>query len=103
MIVCFRCGKRPHQLLEYLDAVFQDGLEEGEEESPENYVKREEGTYNPDTETFCCTACYIMIGMPSSPNGWKAPAATHTEVCKCEGCKSAWTLLFKEARRQGII
>lgn len=67
---CFKCLKEPQQLAEYIE-----GAKEYET-TPEEYVKTEEGTYNPETNTFCCTDCYIKIGMPSkpSPDCWKAPA-----------------------------
>lgn len=38
-----------------------------------DYVRREEGTYNPDTNHFLCDACYITAGMPTSSTGWKCP------------------------------
>jgi hypothetical protein len=41
--------------------------------TPEQYVRSEEGTFNLKNGHFACTACYINIGMPSSPRGWKAP------------------------------
>lgn len=39
----------------------------------DQYVRTEEGTYNPANGHFVCTPCYIEIGMPSSPTGWIAP------------------------------
>lgn len=44
-----------------------------EEMSPEDFA-REDGTYDPDTGLFACMGCYIQLGMPSSPTGWKANA-----------------------------
>lgn len=38
-------------------------------------IAREDGTYNREMNRFCCDACYIERGCPSSPGrrGWKAP------------------------------
>ena len=74
-LTCFRCGKTPEELEEYQPGNEDSGAswEEGDFESPSDYVRQEEGTYNPETKRFCCTTCYIAIGMPSTPQGWKAP------------------------------
>jgi hypothetical protein len=37
------------------------------------YVKYNEGTYNPVNGHFACDMCYIKLGMPVSPGGWKMP------------------------------
>lgn len=37
------------------------------------FVRGEEGTYNPINGHFLCDTCYIRAGVPSSPNGWRAP------------------------------
>lgn len=66
-ITCFRCGKTAAEVGEYDDLVFA-----GEYRSADEAV-RDDGTYNPVTGHFCCTECYIAIGMPSSPRGWRAP------------------------------
>lgn len=65
--VCVGCGKSPEQLSEYWPEAT------GESIDPTTYVKSEEGTYNKDNGHFLCTQCYIEAGMPSHPNGWKAP------------------------------
>ena len=71
--VCFRCGCTPNQLPEYIEASADADL------APDTYVRTEEGTYNPVTNTFACTPCYCAIGMPSAPRpGWKAPAQCPT-------------------------
>jgi hypothetical protein len=69
---CFRCLSVPDDLKEYQPGEF---WAEGEYESPDDYVRQCEGTYNPVTNRFACTECYIEIGMPSSAGypGWKAP------------------------------
>lgn len=64
---CTGCGKRPHELTEYYELAVSEGLA-----GPEEAVIREEGTYDPVTGNFCCTDCYIRIGMPTSRKGWKA-------------------------------
>ena len=66
-ITCIGCGKAPDQIDEYTEMAAL------EEMTPEQYVKVEEGTYNPENGHFACTSCYIRMGMPSSPRGWKAP------------------------------
>lgn len=55
---CKICGKEPKNLEEYVEAAKELGV------SPEYYVRTEEGTFNPETEMFYCTACYIFIDMP---------------------------------------
>ena len=45
--------------------------EEGQ--SNADYIRKEEGTYNPETRHFLCDDCYIKAGMPTSPSGWKCP------------------------------
>lgn len=43
------------------------------EETPVFDYAMEDGTYNRDTNRFCCTVCYVHIGAPSAPGrGWKA-------------------------------
>lgn len=68
---CYRCGKPASSFPEYCEHGGCEG------DSPHlgsaDYVRDEEGTYNPETNRFACDACYIAIGMPSGPNGWRAP------------------------------
>jgi len=66
-MICFSCGKSPEEIGEYITAGLENDLD------PKDYVRFEEATYNPVTDHFCCTDCYIQIGMPTSPHGWKAP------------------------------
>jgi len=65
--ICAYCGKRPAEIEEYIEAADDFGM------TPDDYVKREEGTYNRENGHFACTECYIAIGMPASPTGWVAP------------------------------
>ena len=64
---CLGCIKTPEELLEYVMAV------EDTPETPSHYVKFNEGTYNRKNGHFLCTDCYLKVGAPSSPQGWKAP------------------------------
>ena len=66
-IRCIGCDKAPNEIGEYIEMA---GIEEI---TPEQYVRSEEGTFNPENGHFACTTCYIGMGMPSSPRGWKAP------------------------------
>lgn len=61
------CERRPDQIPEYVEAAKEHEM------TPDEYVKREEGTYNPDNGHFLCTTCYVKHGMPSSPRGWVCP------------------------------
>lgn len=64
---CFRCNKSATEVGEYLPEIT------GELMSPDEFVRELEGTYNVNNDHFCCTECYIAIGMPSSRYGWVAP------------------------------
>jgi hypothetical protein len=68
-IRCVGCGKLPQEIDEYVRAARE---EPKFFKSAEDYVTREEGTYNPQNGHFLCTACYINAGSPSSPAGWIA-------------------------------
>jgi hypothetical protein len=67
---CFRCGKPASSFSEYASSL-------EERQSFADYVRDEEGTYNPNTNRFACDECYIAIGMPAGEPGdaygWKAP------------------------------
>lgn len=68
--ICIGCHKRPEDIAEYIEVA------EDEPEfysSPSDYVRQEEGTYNPENGHFLCTDCYCARGMPHSPKGWVAP------------------------------
>lgn len=67
--VCFNCHKTPDQLPEYS----REMIDYPQSWTTADYVRFEEGTYNPNVNRFCCTSCYIEIGMPTAPQGWKAP------------------------------
>ncbi len=61
-----KCGQYASQM-EHLDVYKAD------DQSRADYVRQEEGTYNPSNEHFLCDPCYIDAGMPTSPGGWKCP------------------------------
>lgn len=63
---CFRCGKPASSFPEYQSQADEYG-------AASNYVVREEGTYNPETNRFVCDVDYIAMGMPTAPGGWRAP------------------------------
>jgi len=60
------CKRSPSQIEEYVRNMDDDP-------DPDRYVIENEGTYNPESGHFACTDCYIKLGMPSSPRGWRAP------------------------------
>ena len=85
-----RCKKEPKDLPEYWSFAQEEyewDLMEGEPTAVSwknlgdearisqvnHYVRNNEGTYNPENGHFLCTECYVAIGMPSSPSGWKCP------------------------------
>ena len=55
---CKGCGEIPENLPEYRYEAFRLNM------TPTEYVRREEGTYNPKTGRFYCSRCYIHAGMP---------------------------------------
>lgn len=61
------CKRRPSQIDEYVEAAAEHGM------TPDEYVRLEEGTYNPENGHFLCTPCYFEYGAPSSSRGWKCP------------------------------
>jgi hypothetical protein len=67
--ICIGCQKHPADLEEYTDPEIIGDL------TPNAYVRREEGTYNPENGHFLCTECYIKAGSPSRPypRRWFAP------------------------------
>lgn len=69
--VCTGCQRRPANISEYIEAAEESGM------TPDEYVKRQEGTYNRANGHFLCTSCYIDEGMPTSLDptkpGWVAP------------------------------
>lgn len=66
---CTGCNKSPADINEYVEGAAELGI------TPDEYVRKEEGTYNRENGHFRCTDCYIRAGMPSlpSPQQWVAP------------------------------
>lgn len=68
---CYRCRLTPDKIEEYIEGAKDEGI------TPDEFVKKEEGTYNESNGHFCCTDCYIEIGMPATAPGaetrWIAP------------------------------
>ena len=58
---CRGCGKPPSQLAEYVERYKEDAQWF---DSPADIVRRDEGTYNRETNSFLCTTCYYRRGMP---------------------------------------
>lgn len=54
---CAVCKRTPIEIDEYKE-VEEFGC------TPNEYVRNEEGTYNPEFDIFYCTECYIKIGQP---------------------------------------
>lgn len=67
---CFRCGKSASSF-----EIYEQLYDAGSGATAAEWVREQEGTYNPATNRFACDACYIAIGMPVGPLsvGWKAP------------------------------
>jgi hypothetical protein len=66
---CIGCGKRPEQLPECVEGAKAEGFASADE-----FVEKNEGTFNARTKHFLCTSCYIAAGMPGKPDGQrKAP------------------------------
>lgn len=69
--VCIECNQNGHNISEYKVAVL-DELEYDEEipsgnelrEAVDNYIRREEGTYNRNNGHFWCTECYCKLNCP---------------------------------------
>ncbi len=59
VVKCVKCGKTPEELAEYKCMAEVEGYD-----SATDFVTDCEGTYNPDNNLFCCTNCYVKIGMP---------------------------------------
>ena len=65
-LICAYCERTPEQIGEYIDAAADSEM------TPDSYVRAEEGTYNALYSTFACTDCYVTLGMPTRPRGWRA-------------------------------
>lgn len=52
------CGREFNEIEEYIESAKEENM------TIEDYIKNEEGTYNPSNGHFYCTRCYIKLGMP---------------------------------------
>jgi hypothetical protein len=59
--ICRGCKLTPSELDEY---VLRHAEEGGYFDSPDDVVRRDEGTYNRKTGFFWCTWCYLDRGQP---------------------------------------
>lgn len=65
--MCVGCKCTPDQIEEYRELAAEERM------SPNDYCRREEGTFNHENGHFLCTVCYVRAGMPTAPGGWRAP------------------------------
>lgn len=56
---CPYCKRKPNEIDEY------KLLAKEHEMTAEDYVRMDEGTYDSKTNLYCCTSCYIHLGMPT--------------------------------------
>jgi len=67
--VCTGCGQRPADIPVYAQLAADEGI------TPDEYVRRKEGTLNPRNGHFLCDEDYIAAGQPVGEHGtrWVAP------------------------------
>lgn len=65
--VCIGCGRIPDEIDDYSGIATDSGMMNTQ------FVIHEEGTYNRTNGHFACDGCYLALGSPTSPLGWKAP------------------------------
>ncbi|MGG5373548.1 hypothetical protein [Enterococcus sp. AZ196] len=56
---CVSCSRKPNEISEYVEIA-----KENDYRSADFAVRYEEGTYHYGYDLFCCTSCYIKMGMP---------------------------------------
>lgn len=63
------CKRRPSEIPEIIEKANELDLH------PDDFVRLEEGTYNPENGHFLCMTCYIAEGSPSGtwPHRWRCP------------------------------
>lgn len=69
---CCRCRRPPHKIDDYIETshLLSESFDDVEE-----YIRKEEGTYNPSTNLFACDICYILLGQPgglTEQTRWRA-------------------------------
>lgn len=75
-VTCAGCRRRPYQIPHFAEIASEvGGRELLTPEDLDAWVRREEGTFNPETNRFLCDPCYIRAGTPSLHQrpGWKCP------------------------------
>lgn len=60
-------------MIEWEDPTPWDSLTDHERAVATEKYARSDGTFNPTNGHFLCDECYIKLGQPSSPRGWKCP------------------------------
>lgn len=58
---CRGCGRTPNEIQEYVVEVRHDDRYD----SPAEFVRDNDGTYDADTQSFLCTKCYVERDMAS--------------------------------------
>lgn len=76
---CPYCNRKPDEIPEYVQQAMV------EEMSAEAYVRMDEGTYHPTTDLFCCTDCYIKVGMPLNAELHEAFMRYRAKVVELKG------------------
>jgi len=88
--VCVYCNRPGHEIQEYQDMAWSekyitpdnyntfdgtsnDGEHPITDQEIWDWIWANEGTLNSYNGHIACTDCYIKIGQPSSPRGWRAP------------------------------
>ena len=62
---CVICNRQPHEIEEYVELAEMLNL------APSIAVEQEDGTYDAETNYFCCTECYMNIGNPTQKQLFK--------------------------------
>ena len=57
-VVCIGCHKLPEQIPGCVQEASIENL------TPDEWVRKEDGTYNRTNGHFYCTACYVEMGTP---------------------------------------
>ena len=65
-VICAVCRLRPAEIAEYVELA-----KDCDYATAEEAVRQEEGTFNVENGLFTCTSCYVDIGMPTGPDGWR--------------------------------
>lgn len=70
---CPACQRQAHEIPDVKMFAKENGL------TPEEFVRQEEGTYNPSSEHFLCDRCFIVV---ESAHGYRLTGPNDTRwVC----------------------